>query len=357
MPRLPRPALVLLLALAAPAFGQGPPASLPAPAPPPGAVHSYPPGVVDVTPEHWPARAEAPCTACRPEPLSPFLVSVDYLLARLRRRDLDFAVADANDDLTPEGRLASLDYSIRSGVRLAGVWRPGGGPTDLAFTYTYAYGRDTGSVTAPDGGLVYSTLTRPGRIDEVDQANASSSLNYNVIDLDYGRRFAVDDSFMARFFGGTRWAFIHQVLEAGYDGRDANNAFARQRVNMDGGGLTAGGEARWQIGGSLSAFGRGRGSLVVGDYRLSHRETDFGGELLVADVSDKFTKVVPVLDLGAGLSWRFRSVRASVGYELSHWFNQVEGMTFLDDFSEGKRARRVSDLTLEAVTFGLSWEF
>lgn len=351
MPRSFRLACVVLAIAFEAVHAQEPGRPVPAPpAPSPGVA------VVDMTPvEGWNGHAE---TACMPgcERGPTFLVHVEYLLVRPRRTDLDFAVVDPADDIIPQGRLTSLNWETRSGLRADLRYRPDGGPNDVGLTYTYVYSKDSGSVTAPPGGLIYPTLTRPGTVDQANTASAAASLNFNVFDVDVGHSFG-SDCFQSRVFSGVRMAIIHQVLEATYDGLEANQAFAQQRCNMDGGGLTAGGEARWALGRGLSAYGKGRGSLVVGDYRVSNTQTDFAGNVLLADASDKFMRVVPVLDLGAGLSYKFRSVRASVGYEISHWFNQVEGITFLDDFAEGKRARKVSDLSLEAIVFGLSFDF
>jgi len=353
MPRIDRIACVVLLSAAVaraqvPAHGEASQPPLPRPA-----------GAVDVKPEVWPApvQAETACQLGGCDRGPAFLVSVEYLLVRPRRSDLDYAVIDPADDIVPQGQSASLAWETRSGLRANLRYRPGGGPNDVGFTYTYVYSTDAGSVTAPDGGLLYATLTRPGTNDEAAAAAASTSLNYNVFDIDVGHTFGEAGCFQSRVFSGVRMAIINQVLEASYDGRDANQAFAAQRCNMDGAGLTAGGEAHWAIGQGLTAYGKGRGSLVVGDYRVSSQQTDFAGNLVLADAAEKFCRVVPVIDLGAGVSYRFRGVRASVGYEITHWFNQVEGVTFLDDFSEGQRARKVSDLSLEAIVFGLSFEF
>src|SRR5947209_8664047 len=164
-----RPALVLFLALAAGRIARAQSEELP---PPRSALPSYPPGVVDVTPDVIPGHAEPLPWHCEPAP--PFLVSVEYLLVRPRRRDLDFAAIDPRDDLIPQGPLVSLDWQTRSGIRTEILWRPEGGANDLAFTHTYIYSRDSAVLAAPNGGLLYATLTRPGIVDEVNRATAFS---------------------------------------------------------------------------------------------------------------------------------------------------------------------------------------
>lgn len=331
---------------------------MPAPVVPPPSP-ALPPGVVDVTPEVIPGPATSqpncyfiPANDCP----APFVIWGEYLLLRPHRRDLDYAIVDPNTNLAPEGRIASLDWQTRSGIRAGFMWRPHGGATDLAFTYTYAYSQDSASTFAPNGGVLFPTLTRPGIIDQALSAQAFSSINIHVFDIDAGRRFAVDDT-EYRVFAGVRLADINQILATTYDGLNAHQALARDRTCMEGGGLTLGGEAHWKMSRGFGAYARGRGSLVVADYCVSATETDFAGNVVITDVGDRFTKVVPVLDLGLGVSWQRRNVRASIGYELSHWFNQVEGISFLDDFAFGKYGRKQSDLSLEAIAFQLAVEY
>ena len=334
------------------------PEPLPLPVAPVPVEHQYPAGVVDVTPEVLPGPGASPQCYFPPayDAVAPFVVSAEYLLFRPHRRDLDFAIVDPNSNLTPEGRIASLDWQTRSGVRAGFMWRPRDSSADLAFTYTYAYSRDTANLAAPAGGVLFPTLTRPGLIDQVLTAQAFSSINYNVFDIDVGRRFSVDNTDY-RIFTGVRIADISQILAATYDGLDAHQALSRNHTCMDGGGLTFGGEAQWKLSRGFGAYARGRGSLVVGDFCTSAFESDFAGNVINANVSDRYTKVVPVVDLAAGISWQRRNLRASIGYELSHWFNQVEGINFLDDFAVGKTGRKQSDLSLEAVVFQFAVDF
>lgn len=325
----------------------------------PAQPNAYPPGVVDVTPEVIPGHVVS-SNQCHfipaNDPVTPFVVSVDYLLIRPRRLDLDYALVDPNANLTPEGHIAGLEWQARSGIRAALIWRPRDSVTEFGFTYTYAYSQDTATVVAPAGGVLFPTLTRPGLIDQALTAQAFSSINYNVFDIDVGRRFGSDGT-EYRVFTGARIASIGQVLAATYDGLDAHQAMVRNRSCMDAGGMTLGGEARWKFWNHFGAYARGRGSLLVGNYCVSTMETDFAGNVVNTDVMDNVMKVVPVLDLGLGISWQRRNVRASVGYEISHWFNQVEGISFTDDFAFGKTARRQSDLSLEALAFQLSFDF
>lgn len=358
MQRLPKIVLLAGLCLGRAATGQAPaPEPLPMAAPPQPA-HQYPPGVVDVTPEAMPAASAAPQCYFVPanDAVTPFVATAEYLLIRPSRPDLGYAIVDPNRNLIPEGSIANLEWQTRSGLRVGFLWRPRHGSTDLGFTYTYAYSQGSANLTAPAGGVLFPALTRPGLIDQALTAQAFSNIVFNVFDIDVGRRFCGDQT-EYRVFTGVRMVDIGQLFSTTFDGLDAHQAIASNRSCMQGGGLTLGGEARWRFSHSFGAFARGRGSLVVGDYCVSAFESDFAGNVINTDVTDHFMKTVPVLDLAAGLSWQRRNWRASVGYELSQWFNQTESITFLDDFATGKYIRRQSDLSFEAITFQLAVEF
>lgn len=107
----------------------------------------------------------------------------------------------------------------------------------------------------------------------------------------------------------------------------------------------------------LSFFGRAKGGLVVGDIRNSLVETDNGGLTTNANVGERYYATIPILEMGTGVSWEYRNLRLSVGYEITNWFNLIDTPMFTNDFAEGKIGRRRSDLSLEGlfVQMGLAY--
>lgn len=328
-----------------PAVAQKPPASPSGDAPPP---------VVDLTPPELPGRRITISEVVPgPNNTRQILTSVEYLLVRPRRRDLDYALVDPLDDLAPEGRVKSVNWDTSSGLRAGIGYRPADSPWDVMFTYTSIHSGDDRRAAAPTGGVLYPTLTRPGLVDRAAFAAAGSSVTFNVYDLEAGRRFQVDDSFAFRLSGGTRWATVDQSLQAFYFGGDADGARVRSRIEFDGAGLTMGGQGDWILGRGFRLFGRARGSLLVGDFCTRVRETNHAGLTLNADVRDHSVETVPVLELATGVSWEYRNFKASIGYEIANWFNLADSPTFVDDFAEGKLGRRRSDVSLEGIFFQL----
>jgi hypothetical protein len=328
----------------------------PAP-PPPAAARSVeaPPPIVDLTPGDLPERQHGSspidcitCNTCNNTPPT-ILASAEYILFRARRRANDYAIADPNNNLTPEGVIRNVPYETDSGFRGTLGYRPGGSPWEFLFTYTYFRNGNDRETVAPPGGLLYPTLTRPGIVDDAQFAVGSASLTLSVYDLESMRHFTIDEAFTLKFGMGARYADMDQTLQAAYFGGTANAAGVRSRVSFTGAGVTVGGQGDWVFWRNLRFFGRGRASLLMSDFDNTLVETNNGGQTVNVNVTESYRQVVPVLELASGVAWEYRNVRLAVGYEIANWFNVVDSPTFIDDFSEGTLGRRQSDLGIEGV--------
>lgn len=281
----------------------------------------------------------------------------EYLFLKPRRRSMDFAIIDPNDQGAeiPEGSIESLEWERRSGFRAgAGYVLPGSG-WDIGFVYTYLHSNDSRSLVAPANGTLLTTLSRPGAVDEVTAASASASLDYDVLDFELGTKVVQSPFSTIRVFGGPRMAWIDQKLSAQYDGNTAVQSEASAPLLFDGYGMRMGGEGNFAMGGGFSFFTRASGSLLVGDFRTRLLETNSAGNTLVADISEKYEKVVPVAELGVGLAWQRGNFRVTAGYEITNWFGMVESRDFVDDWHESRMSTRTSNLSLEGFFFQLAW--
>lgn len=278
---------------------------------------------------------------------------VEYLLWQPRRRALDYAISSPTTSGAAVGSVESLNWQAASGFRLGGgAALPNNGWGFSAY-YTYLHTTDNRFLTKPDGGTLYATLTHPGFVDAVDTAAGATNLNYNVLDVEVGRPFVDNDTFRLRLFGGGRFAWIDQGLNVYYNGQTATASQVSSPVNFNGAGVRVGGEGQWLIGGGVGLYGRAAGSLLAGDFRTRLTETNGAGALVITDVTDRYRKVVPVAELGVGLGWQFRNVRARVGYEITNWFGMVDSPDFVHDFTN-KFSRRVSDLSLDGLVARLT---
>jgi hypothetical protein len=250
-----------------------------------------------------------------------------------------------------------VDWETESGVRIGGGYQWAGDGWGVAAYYTYLHSSAIDTVGRPTGGTLFATLTHPGGIDQIGTATATAGINYNVLDVEVGRCFVLGDNFWLRAFGGGRFAWIEQNLDAYYNGVDANFAAVHSPVDFEGGGFRVGAEGKWKGRWGLSLYARASGSLLSGDVRTRLTQTNNSGATTTVDVVDNFQKIIPVADMGMGVEWDYRNVQVRVGYEMTNWFDLIDSPDFTDDVGAGHAGRRTSDLSLEglAVQVGMSF--
>jgi hypothetical protein len=283
----------------------------------------------------------------------------EYLLVQPRRNALDFAVISPNTNLAPGGEVYSLNWETRSSFRMGFGYQLPDEPWQIGITYTYVHSAQNRSLVAPDGGILYATLTRGGGVDDVLTADGSTNLDFNVIDLEASRLICVSPHLDVKVFGGGRFAWIDQKLIAVYNGGSAGaiNDTVSSPVYFNGGGLTAGAQAFWKIYQGLGLYGRVRTSLLTGQFRNFLTETNNNGAEPIVDVSERYRQVVPVTEIGMGLGYQGDHLLFSVGYELQNWFDMVNSLDFPSGSNIGKPGRRVSDLSLDALSVQLGLLF
>lgn len=291
-------------------------------------------------------------------------ILADYLYLRARRRALDYAITDPVVNGSVQGTVSSLIWQNNSGYRLAGGYALNHG-WEIGASYFYFHTTDNRLAAAPTGGALFATLTAPG-IDQVSTAAATSSLNMDVIDVEAAKRIDCHDGLSLRLSGGLRIAEIQQKLNAAYTGGTAGTGVTavQSPINFTGIGVRVGGEGWWNPGEcwggmlhGLGLYAKGYGSLLSGEFHSRLTQVVNSGATPVVDVSDKFDKVVPVLEMGIGLGWQNEHVQVRVGYELMNYFGLVDSVDFVDSNSFGKISHRVSDLSLEGLVVSVGLFF
>lgn len=280
----------------------------------------------------------------------------EYFLLQPRRRGQDFVIIDPNTDGAPQGSIESLFWESNSGVRVGGGYQfPD--HWDAGIYYTYFWAGNERSVFAPPGGTLYATLGHAGFTDAVDNAVGTSSLRYQVLDVELGKRIEVGESLGVWVGGGGRFAWIEQGLQVTYNGQTAYLANVNSPITFDGGGLRVGAKGDWKLGRSgLGLYGRAFGSLLGGNFHTHLFETLNNGSQVTTGVEEHFRKVVPVAEIGMGLFWQRENWRALVGYEFINWFGMVDSPDFISDYTN-KLNYRTSDLTLDGLRIGLQLDY
>jgi hypothetical protein len=292
-------------------------------------------------------------------PLSGVFFEGDYLLIKPRRQALDFAILAPNRAVLPGGSVESVDWGTTSGFRAGGGYRMHDGWAVGVF-YTYFHSEDQRVLLAPPGGALLATLTQGGGVDDVGFANAVTNIDFNVIDLEARKQLCVGELFALKLFGGGRFAWIDQQFGVVYNGGTLgpnNPVYVNSPVYFRGAGLTAGGEGTWKFREAWGLYGRARLSLLSGQFTTSLGQSLAAGAVQIVDVREKYNAVIPVGELGAGVSYTGEHWSFAVGYDLANWFNMVNSIDFPDGASLGHINRRHSDLMLEGLSVRLGLVF
>ncbi len=314
------------------------------------------PPLKDFTPPELEAPVQIHPTVLEPRD-SGLYGSAEYLLLRPHLRTQDYALVDPLNDIVPQGRVASVQDHLSSGFRIGVGYRLANSGWDVGLFYTFLDSRGSSFAIAPNGGLLYPELTRPGLTDSALSAIAHARLNYNVFDLEMGKVIAYDDWTQFRLFSGIRFASIRQSVNTLYNGMLADNAFSESKSNFTGAGPIFGGEMRWNLSHSLSVFGKAQGGLIYGHTVSGLIETNNGGATLYNNVSDVYHSIVPMIGCAIGATWQYRGVTMTAGYQAVNWFGLIQRQAMINDFSEGKMIPRASDLSLDGFFFQLGFAF
>jgi hypothetical protein len=272
----------------------------------------------------------------------------DYLYLKPRAQPLDYVIVNPSATDAPLGPVRSLNYDWHSGFRV-GLGNASINGWDIGVFYTYLHSSTNDNTNAPDNGVLLATLTHPGVVSLVQTAQADANFNYNVFDLEVARIYHPGDTVCVRLFGGARFAHIDRGVNALYNGGDANDDLVSSRLKLDAGGLRAGGRSDWELAHGLCLYGRGDVSLLIGNFNTGLTETNNAGASVLTNVSYPFEKVVPVLELEFGVSWRYQNLRLSAGYQFINWFGAIDVPDFADDGHQGKLIRRTADLSLDGL--------
>jgi hypothetical protein len=279
---------------------------------------------------------------------SAILFTGDVLLLRPVRRGQDYAVVGTNPNFGPLGIVRSVEGGYDSGFRVGAGYRCDCG-WETVVSYTYFDTNDRDNATAPAGSFVFPSTTFPGVVTRAVSASANNSVILNLVDLEIAHHWKGSEHLDWRFSIGPRLAFIDQRFNALYTGGDVASDAVRRRSSMEAIGLRVGGEATYKVLEHLGAYARAYFSMMSGQFNSDLSENANGQPIV--GVSEKFHKIIPVAEMGIGLSYQTGCWRFTAGYEVMNWFGMVEGIDFADDVTPGKYNRRTGDLGFEGFVF------
>jgi hypothetical protein len=304
-----------------------------------------------------------PTSETRPQQIE---LSAEVLFLTPRTSNLmDFAILDPGTALAVSGEVARVNYDDADALRIGLTYRPENTAWEITAKHAFLNSDGQQSAVRPSTGSLFSTFTHPFQNDSADTAEARARLNYQVTDLELAYNLDVSRSLGVRLFSGLRFSDVKQRMNVAFNGRDFNQAIARTNQEFNGFGPRLGAQIDLKLATDLKLFGRGAGSLLVGDRSTFYEETDNNGTDLVARFSPAARKqVVPGVEFALGLSWQpkigqYSHLNFSIGYEYQHLFNVANSIRFVDSASPGVFSESQNDLSLQGLflLFGITSQF
>lgn len=289
-------------------------------------------------------------------PLAGLNLTGEFLYLWPNRDGLGMAVVSNNSNGLTYSSLESLSWDGTPAFRIGGRYCLPQSQLELGAVFTYLHAKSQRTVSAPEGGSLQGIFAADRRAQDATDADGDAGLSYALLDLDVGKSVCVSEWLQLRTFGGVRLASINQTLKSIYSGGalGENADYVNSPIRIYGAGLTAGGEATLEVYRGWGLYGRGRLGLLSSSF--NSRRTETIGSSLVIDETDRYFTVIPVAELGAGLSYRSDRVSFGVGFEMTDWLNMVSGIG--DATSNGAlTVRKRSDLTLEGLSVRLGFSF
>lgn len=170
--------------------------------------------------------------------------------------------------------------------------------------------------------LVSHPSTASAAVDSL-AAKVSSRTELELIDASYRHLLKCCDVFSANYVIGGRYANLDQGFDAEFIKNGTESIWTD--IDFEGAGLRLGLETeRYSCRNQLHVYANGYASFLAGRFRAHY----FQGQSFdpnVVDTEWEAGRIVPVIDLEAGVGWTSMSGkwRVNAGYMVSAWFNTV----------------------------------
>lgn len=245
-------------------------------------------------------------------------LTAEYLLWRTRQEGTEFATAK------------QVNFIYNSGFRVGlGVHMPHDG-WDIYAAYTRFVPERSRSVHGSFYPLfMYEGVVKPAT-PNVAKTHAHWEIEFQAIDLELGRAYAIAKTLTLRPFFGLKSAWIDQHAKCRYEGGfiPAGQTFHTHFKNdFKGAGPLVGLEANWLVGAGFSLFGDLAASLVIGHFD-NKQEQDQLNDAEVVHLGSNPDFVSPFLQILTGVAWDRNFSRdryhasLSAGFETQYWGNQ-----------------------------------
>ena len=300
-----------------------------------------------------------------------FTVGADFLLWTNTEDNLGWIVnCPAGGNAIANGcNTINLSPGWKGGFRIFGgyTWSPD--MWDIKGRWTWFLNKEFDSQTS---GTLFPLWTHPDQDGTAISGTAFWQLQFNSIDVEFGKTFKPGQFFTLRPFTGVKGAIVDQNMNANYVGTGVTDSPLGRGITMSndfgGIGLRSGFDSAWDLGSGFSIIGKASGSILWGRFKvhyLSLGADPSPATTTIANVRDQFNSTKAVLEAALGLNYHTAELLGDdypldfyVMYEDQEWFGQNQIMRFFGRSpDDGMFIHEKGDLAFHGVTFGAAISF
>ena len=177
-------------------------------------------------------------------------------------------------------------------------------------------------------------------------AGASLDVDFDLVDLDYRWIRHSGENYVVNMLMGARYGRLEQNFRADFSGNGTRSVVTD--IDFAGGGLRIGADfERYARCRGWMLYGRSEASVMAGEFSADYFQGS-SVDAVEVDTHWKAGRIVPMLDLEAGVGWQNKcgSLRFTLGYMFSAWFNTVQ----TDEWITAVHSSQFQDLS-SATTF------
>ncbi len=257
----------------------------------------------------------------------------------------------------PEG---IADIGFQPGFR-AGLGYALSECSNIGGSYTFFESNTTDWIAQGVPYVLRSLVHHPGTANastDFLQADAISSIDFQLADLEYSRILTSGTSHDLRWLIGARYGTLEQGFQSIFTNATDTEIVASD-VDFDGGGIRFGleGERRAKCSG-WRIYAKGNASFLGGEFSGTYAQSDaFAGNVVTAGWTDD--RIVSILDaeIGVGYDCCNGCLRFSAGYLVSAWSNVVTTDDFIGSVQINDSSDVSDTLTFDGLTSRVEYRF
>ena len=277
-------------------------------------------------------------------------VTGDFIYWKARQDEMinvaELDISQVNADRFLNIKVIDLKYSFDPGFKLGLGWKLPYDGWDLFVKWTHLHNQSKHTFTSAAHNLI--NVERLGEQNPPfvsNRARLEYDLMFNSIDFDWGRRFAVSDTWVIRPSFGMKTVWLYQDLKFRFENPQTiplptlgsvpgPTQFNSARNDYWGIGPYAAFEGKWTFGWGIGLFGQVSGAILWGSFDQASHSTENeldAGDVIVSTVDQKGKahRVRPTLQMMIGLDWERclipnrLSGQIRIGYETQYYFSQL----------------------------------